>query len=495
MAVVTPARYYTTKAQALGSGVGPLQFAAGKGYYLGDPYSSIIAGMPKPLTGAQVTSEANAEISPLVAAVEKQIEGQTAAATNAIKGYSADAAAKLAGLDYQAPYTQSESGQAAVDDALRQALAGAGTSDADALSSRLAVINDPSVAAAAKQVADNGAANGTTALASGSAALSNLLANAAAAGSYGNKLPGLAQLAGLQDIAAAQQQGQSNIGTQTQQLESQLPSIIQNLQSENDSRSSALASARENQVARQDAIASTAANNATKLAQTQTSAAAGVQKAKIAANTKATQASRPNASLSKTVGYVVDSNGNWIPGANGKPQLLPGYTVNAQGHVVKAGKTATGTAAGLTPGEAQTYLKTISHTSTHKDATSGQYVTSTTHTTNYQTAYKYLRSRGVDDQQARELLNSSYKKGQDGRAWLTNEEQSAFSQYNQTKGKAIKGHPTGGFGPVQPTPGMYNGQAFLTGRQLEVLNAYGVAPKVERGAINGNTVFWIDPNG
>jgi hypothetical protein len=205
-----------------------------------DPYAGIIAGLPSPLTPQQIQTQAAGEISPLVAAATKQIQGQTQAATNAIRGYSQDAASKLGAIDFAQPYQQAETGQAAVDNALRAALTGAGTQDAEQLAQRLAVINDPSVAAAASAVGANGAANGNTQLAQGSASLGNLIANAAAAGNYGQKQPGIARLAGLQQITGTQQQGLNQIGSQTQALEQQLPSIIQALTSQNDNRTQTL---------------------------------------------------------------------------------------------------------------------------------------------------------------------------------------------------------------------------------------------------------------
>jgi hypothetical protein len=410
-----------------------LSFTAGRGYYaapLPDPYQGIIAGLQRPMTNQQITGQARSEISPLVAAVTKQITGQTNAATHAIGGFSGDAAAKLAALDFGAPYQGAEQGQAAVDAALQQSLSGAGSSDANALASRLAVINDPTVAAAANTLKGNGAANGNTQLAQGSAALSNLIANAAAAKDYGLKQPGIQQLAGLQDIAAAEQAGTANIGSQTQQLEQQLPSIIQSLASQNDNRSAALTAARENQLARNDAINATAARNTT-----------DVKVAKIKANEQAAASAKPNASLSRTVGYLVDSNGGWIPGKNGQPQLLPGYTTNASGQVVKAVKTGKATTLPvvkpLTAGQTITFLKGLATTkrvpqldasgNTQLDSNGKvKYTTQTQFRMPYDQAYQQLRSAGKSDVQARKQLDTIYPKGQGGRAWLTNEQQHAL---------------------------------------------------------------------
>jgi hypothetical protein len=397
-----------------------------------DPYSSIIASLQKPMTSAQITTQANAQISPLVAAATKQIQGETAAATHAIGGFSADAASKLAAMNFAEPYQQAEGGQAAVDAALRASLANAGSADADQLSQRLAVINDPTVAQAASAVGANGAANGNTQLAQGSAALSNLLANAAAAGSYGQKLPGIAQLAGLQQIAGAQQQGQSNLATQTTQLESQLPSIIQGLESQNDTRAQNLTAARENQIARQDAINATAAKNAT----TVQTADIKAQTAKEAAAAKAAQTSFENQlKFAKTYGY------DPVTGAT-----LPGYSRDASGTVVKSTKPAAAKGQ-LTDNEAAklaqqwhdgkptSVTREVIDPKTGKakvNQTTGKPVTETTTATTsslkYGQAYAMLRTFGKTDQQARALLNTVYAKGDSGRAWVTNDEQAVLKK-------------------------------------------------------------------
>lgn len=290
-----------------------------------DPYDAILAGLPKPLTGAQTTSAANAQISPLLAALTARISAQTKASTGAISGYSNDAAQKLQGIDWGGVYQPQVEQQAAVDAAIRQSLAGAGSSDADALSKRLSVLNDPSVAAAAGALTDNGVANGNTQLAQGSAALSSLLANAASAKDLGAKLPGIQRSQGLQNISAATQAGQQALATGTEQLEGQLPAILQSLSSQNDSRSTALASARQNQVARQDALATGDAKNQTTLATAQIKASSA---AEAAAAKRAQQDRTYRLQFSKTYGYDPVTN-----------KTLPGFAVGKDGTVVKVATT------------------------------------------------------------------------------------------------------------------------------------------------------------
>jgi hypothetical protein len=188
-----------------------------------------------PMPAAQIQTTAQGMIDPIIAAITAKIGGQAKTSSDAIAANAADLASKLGAIDYTSAYTNPKQEQAAADAALQQSLSGGGgTQLAGDLSSRLAQINDPSVAAAAAGLAGRGAAIGTTELAHGTNALSSLIANAAAAGSYGQKMPGIAQLSGLQDIAGVGKQATSDIADQTAQIESQLPTIVGNLNSQAD---------------------------------------------------------------------------------------------------------------------------------------------------------------------------------------------------------------------------------------------------------------------
>lgn len=187
-----------------------------------------------PLTDPEISAKAQGMIDPVVAALTSRVNDRARQATEAIKGYSGDLAGELAGLDLGAPYTQAKTEQAAVDSVLHDSLAGAGgTGVGEDLSSRLAAINDPTVAAAASGLADRGAALGTTELARGSSNLGSLIASAAAAREYGAKLPGLAKLSGLQDISGVQRTATGAIADQTAELEKLVPGLVQGFRSEN----------------------------------------------------------------------------------------------------------------------------------------------------------------------------------------------------------------------------------------------------------------------
>lgn len=476
-----------------------LAHAAAAPAYGSDPYSTIIAGAPQPyspkdiqsligqytsgytpgLTQAQIQAQAQGEVSPLVAAITQSITGQTNRAGDAIRGYSQSLADSLAALNFAAPYQTGEQAQASVDSALKASLNDAGSSDADQLASRLAVINDPSVAQAAQAVSANGAANAGTQVAQGSNALSDLIANAAAAGEYGMKQPGIAKLSGLQQLAANEQNGQNQIGSQTQQIESQLPSIIQALTGESDQNRNARASAasqalasllgvnenrannittlKTNQLARNDNINAATAKNATSL-QTAKIKAATAQEAAAAKGAESSVKDR--LAFAKVYGYDPVTN-----------QVIAGYKRNPDGTVSKATKGVAGKS--LTPNELSSMVDTLYNGTTssvrvkapNPDANGNPVYRSTTKRTgqfNYQQAYQRLRALNVPDPQARQALDTVYKRGERGRAWLTNEEQSALKQSG-----------------LLPSAHRYKTLAYLDTTQAAALQAAGGLPAGE----------------
>lgn len=188
----------------------------------------------KPKSDADIQSSAQGLLDPIVAAITANITGQAKTATGAIGANSEALAKAMAGQDYGAPYAGAKQEQAAADAALQQGLAGGGASLAGDLKSRLAMIDDPTVAAAGDQVAAQGVAAGNTELAHGTSALSSLIAAAAANKAYGAKLPNIARLTGLQDIAGAERDATKQIGDQTSQVEQQLPNVVQGFRSERD---------------------------------------------------------------------------------------------------------------------------------------------------------------------------------------------------------------------------------------------------------------------
>jgi hypothetical protein len=282
-----------------------------------------------PQTPAQITAAAQAQIAPIIAALTKSATDRATGASTAIKGLTDSYASDLAKENFAAPYQSGEQGQAAVDAALQQSLAGAGSSLAGDLQSRLGAINDPSVAQAASGLATRGAALGTTQLASGSSALSELIAHAAAAGEYGLKQPVIARNAGIQGVEQAQAQASNEIATGTQSTLNQLPQIVQALEASNQALrgNRAAASANEfNTLTGQNITkASLQAGLTGSLARAQatTDAATVRANATVAAaqarqaaaeNAKHVAAARPSSAVTRTIndGFLYDGNGNQV---------------------------------------------------------------------------------------------------------------------------------------------------------------------------------------
>ena len=175
--------------------------------------------------GKTATSEIAGEVSPLL----KQIQAGQVTGQQAINGYTSQLASNLAGIqpNVAAAYTKAEQQQAAVDAALQQGLTGAGTSQANALSAQLGRLGqDTSVAQQAAQQAQGYAgANYAT----GSASLSSLLAQGAAASAYGAQLPGIAALAGYQATGALQNSVASQESKVIADAQRQYPSLVNQL--------------------------------------------------------------------------------------------------------------------------------------------------------------------------------------------------------------------------------------------------------------------------
>lgn len=183
-----------------------------------------------------VPYQAQQEIDPIIAAITAAARGQASAADKAIEGLTNSYAKGIAGINYGAPYSSGEAQQAAVDAALQQSATGQGSNLAAALSQRLQALQGSSGANAVNQeaatLANQGAGIGSADLATGSAALNQLIADAAAAKSYGQKMPGVVRSAGLQGVEQAQGQAEQAINQGTLQAESELPTIEQSIRAD-----------------------------------------------------------------------------------------------------------------------------------------------------------------------------------------------------------------------------------------------------------------------
>jgi hypothetical protein len=318
------------------------------------------SGYGPTLTDPQIQSNAQAQIDPIIAAITSKIQGTAKESGAQIAANSAALAKALGGIDYAAPYAGAQRDQAAVDAALQQSLNGGGVALAGDLKSRLGMIGDPTVGAAADSVGARGTAIGTNELASGSTNLGSLIASAAAAKSYGQKMPGIAQLSGLQDIAGVGRDATSKVGDATTQIMQLLPQIVQSLRSERDTKQSNKAS-----LAAQ-LLETLMGQNVTKA-----TASAGLygDQQKIAASTMP----MPDSSLSNSVHHLVDQYGNPILDAAGNE--IPTGTQTKTGKkglsatvLKQAGQDAENLFHGVTKTNAQGQSIVVSYSETYPEA-------------------------------------------------------------------------------------------------------------------------------
>lgn len=516
-------QYYTTKAEAtphLAAGQ-TLRFAAGRGYYpgaaptpnqaaanaaansnsslqqylaytssnMGREAQSIVNGMTTPIIQGYTTQQK---------AGDQSIVGSTQTYVNELQSIGARA---------EGAYTTAEGQQEALDAAVGSALQNGDVgAAASRLTQSLAAAGQSTVPGAAAQAAAN--QTGAAQFASGSASLAELFAQGANQTAYDAKQPGIARSAGLQALSVYNAGLTSAEQQAVQQAQDKLPSIMSALNAGAKTQLAAGSEAfKESQAAAKTRLAARA--EAFKESQPKIYGNSSTGYFALTADGRNVQLTAPGAKAPKTFGsastgyYKLDPTTGQVtqltaPVPKAAPRPGAPHTKTVGGTTYQWNGTAWAPAPGippagrggsLTPGEGQSYLKSISHTVTETDKTTGQKTVTVQHTTNYPTAYKYLTSRGYSDVQARALLDSSYKRGQDGRAWLTNEEQAALKRYNQTKGKAIKGHPTGGIGQVSTAP---TSSGYISARQAAVLKASGQLPP---GHFVNADWYAINPNG
>jgi hypothetical protein len=365
-----------------------------------------------PVDDAHLQADAKAQLDPIIAAITGDINKRASTSTSAIAANAGALAKELGTIDYQAPYRTAKTDQANVDAALRASLAGQGGNGlADDLSKRLAMIDDPAVAATATGLADRGSALGTTELARGSTNLGSLIASAAAAGEYGVKQPGIAKLSGLQDIAGVNKQAVSDISDKTATLLGQIPTIVANLRSSNDAK-------------RANAAQAAAQIYETLTGQNITKATAKAGLVNDAAKVTAETAPSYDATVSRSLGYRADQYGNPI-GKQITP--LPGYHVDAKsGAVTKDVKPApVSKPKPLSTADRQKALDRIDEyyygvpPKKQYDSSRHSFVDvpgTGVPAVDYHTAIANLVAGfGYSEQQATMLANTRYKPGEDGR--------------------------------------------------------------------------------
>lgn len=174
-------------------------------------YDTYIQPLIDAITGASTTRSQQGDAA---------IKAQTEALQNYQKG-----------VDYGAPYSAAQSMLQAAAQTLGQDVSGVGSSLGSALGSKLAVINDPTVQAAADAVTQTGAQGASQIGSTGLNALAELIANQAGAKEYGLKQPGIAGLAGIQNVGDLERQVSQDQAQQLTDLQSKVPGMINDLTS------------------------------------------------------------------------------------------------------------------------------------------------------------------------------------------------------------------------------------------------------------------------
>jgi len=174
----------------------------------------------------QAVADVRAQTVPLARELTRQINAAAAAGAANITGVSNQLAATLGSQQgaQRDIYERARGNLGAVNTEQAQALGLASDQLTSGLAARLASAGAPpdlanSLAASLKGAQGAGFARG-------SADVNQLTANQAGAESYAAKLPGLAQLAGLQGVSERRAQGQKDLATQLGALNAKVPGLI-----------------------------------------------------------------------------------------------------------------------------------------------------------------------------------------------------------------------------------------------------------------------------
>ena len=273
--------------------------------------------------------EATLHAKQLLAPQYKQADVEAARQNQAIQSYTTAIMQQLAAQapSMGQPFTQAANAQEGMVNAAAQSLRNVNPSgDVAAL---LNAVGAPQTQSDQIQGNLNNTFNGGAAVSQyvGSLPIGTLRSQGAAAEALAKLQPGFNALAGRQSLLSAlkqQSDARAQIGTQMPKLEQDW-----------------LASFQDNK-AKQQQIALEAQATGLKVQKQGFDQNLAVTKLKQQQDqflTKVAQTSaktkQPNSSLSRSVGYVVDSTGQPIL-KNGKRQVLPGFNTNAQGRIVKS---------------------------------------------------------------------------------------------------------------------------------------------------------------
>lgn len=456
-----------------------VKFQKGKGYYIGTAQTAPSSGAPATPQQSvldQAKQIVAAQVDPIIQEIQKVEQARATAGQNAITGYTT-AEQQLLNNEpgiASAAYGAAQQGQNAIDAAIAGQLKSSGDQNASALGAKLAAIAaDPATAARINgQASSDVTGNVGAQYASNSATASALGQEGAADQGYLAKLPGIAGLAGLQASKGLQGQVNTDLQTQLGQITSQVPGMTQSALS---SLLSAQTESQKNQIA---AIISSgydpATGQLTASARAALANALGVDpvtgaptaRTVAAASSAATKAAAASTKANTiSVGVSKAARAGIALNAQGQPVLVNGHTVKF------TGTTTPGTPKVPTAEEVSKLVDAWKNGTSHSETVTlpnpdnnGNPVTRTvtkqTGQLQYRQAYQRLRAMGVKDVKARQYLDSVYGRGEQGRAWLTNEEQKTLRSAGLNPGAAtVKGH--GG---------------ILRKRQVDALRAAGDLP-------------------
>lgn len=187
------------------------------------------------LTDAQITAKANGAVSgamaPITAGISDLYGKRLGTVQNAISGYTNTAGDALAHMPLP-DYGAAVQSRAAADSALTGFLGTQGQGAADALKGKLAAIGAPDASQALANTSTAGVAGQAAGglLAAGTAGIDRTLADKTAGQAYAESLPGLVQLAGMQNQRLASAQNASGLQTALSDVQTKAPELALGLE-------------------------------------------------------------------------------------------------------------------------------------------------------------------------------------------------------------------------------------------------------------------------
>jgi hypothetical protein len=473
--------YYTSQGDVkLGKGQ-TLGFAKGKGYYaataptrkqsLADTGSTATV-----LTPAQAAEQAvTAALAPLYAANKAQTAQQSGAIADLTKSVIAalmPGAAQIGG-EYDRSIGQQTNLSNSAADALRAA--NPNTQDQALLSA----INAPQAQQAQLAGQNNAVFNGGAAVGQyvgGVLPMSSLQSQKLAAMGLAHQMPAIEGLRGQQALSAALLAQ----GAERAKIDAMRPDLIQRYTAANvaaQQKDRYLNDVEKKLGITKGTISPTVTKTVGYLAHADGTPVLGKDGKPVPYSPPASPSSNNiSPSVSKTLGYVATANGTPVmrngkiipvdaTGTKGAPKVPTASQIAGFVDKWKTGKTQSVTTI------AKDKDGNIAYDMNGAPKTTTQTVEATK-PLQYGQAYRRLRAMGLGDRKARSYLNTAYQKGEQGRAWLTNEQRSALQKAGR-----------------QTRVGFYQGHAFIALPQAAALKNANKLPPGE--LVNGR--YFIAP--